>query len=111
MQKDRLVDKLLYRKTIEAIEGGAVDKITLLPTARAKLRTHLQTMKTRHLSPEEHLRCNAILELDNEFARMLDVENDGDEEMLQLRAAFSNLSTAPSSSGHGGHSQQRKRKP
>ena len=111
MQKDRLVDELLYRKTIDLIEEGAVDKSTLLPTARAILRTHLQTMKTHHLSPEEHLRCNAILELDNEFARMLDVENDGDEEMLQLRAAFSNLSTAPSSSGHGGHSQQRKRKP
>ena len=111
MQKDRLVDELLYRKTIDLIEEGAVDKSTLLPTARAILRTHLQTMKTHHLSPEEHLRCNAILELDNEFARMLDVENDRDEEMLQLRAAFSNLSTAPSSSGHGGHSQQRKRKP
>ena len=65
-------------------------------------------MKTHHLSPEEHLRCNAILERDNEFARMLGVENDGDEEMLLLRAAISKMSTAPSSSGHGGHSQQRK---
>ena len=106
MQKDKVVDGLLYRKTTDALEEGTLDKSTFLPWARAQLRNHLQAMQTQVRSPEEDLKCNAIIELDKVYARMLGVEDDGDVEMRQLLASFSRLSTTSSSSGHGGSSQR-----
>ena len=110
MQKDKVVDELLYRKTTDALEEGALDKSTFLPWARAQLRNHLQAMQTQVRSPEEDLKCNAIIELDKVYARMLGVEDDGDVEMRQLLASFSRLSTTSSSSGHAGSSQRGKRR-
>ena len=110
MQKDKVVDELLYRKTTDALEAGALDKSTFLPLARAKLRNHLKAMQTQVRSPEEDLKFNAIIELDRVYARMLGVEEDGDVEMRQLLAEFSRLSTTSSSSGHGGSSQRGERR-
>ena len=110
MQKDKVVDELLYRKTTDALEEGALDKSTFLPWALAKLRNHLKAMQTQVRSPEEDLKCNAIIELDKVYARMLGVEDETDVEMRQLLADFSRLSTTSSSSGHGGSSQRGKRR-